>query len=359
MSSSDSEFYCEVCSETGEEFIVYGYCTNCNEYLCRDCFEYHRKPKSTRHHVLLLKDAMPSPSERPTATPSADICTELCKSHPSEIAVFYCETHDDFFCNSCAATTHRACVFLYIPDAAKGFDQSQELKKTFNDLNAISTLCEENIDLAAKNSAKSDNQLTAAKKSVDTYIENVKKVLAGKAETIFTKMDEINDENKQIMAVVSDTSKSTKAEAETLKETLQGLCEKKLFCQLFTEAKKATNVISELDLTITSAGSDNIIQEFKCQCDRRLFELVTNSSLFICIDPNDKKRLFPIYQSVMVTRASKAENDVPTESAPGVPEPDFPPPTIPPRKGTFNDNMNDIQAFNDDDPIYELIEEKR
>lgn len=360
MSQKDSDaFFCEVCSETGEDFLVYGYCTNCNEYLCRNCFDYHRKPKKTRHHVLLEKDAMPKPAERPVA-PGPDECVELCNKHPVEIAVFYCNNHDEFFCNSCAATTHRTCEFLYIPDAAKGFVESQELEKTFASLCVIAKLCEENIDLAAKNSVKSENQLSAAKKNVESYMENVKKVFAAKAEKIFAKMEEINNENKLNMTTVSNTSKSTKANAEVLKENLQRLCDKKQFCQLYTETKKAAKTIGELDLTITDVGNENAIQEFKCQCDKRLHQFVTNSSLFICIDPNDKKRLFPIYQPVMVTHASKTNNDVPGEQAPEVPEPNFPPPMIPPRKGTNSDSLTDMQSYADDDndPIYEFIEDR-
>ncbi|XP_045206373.2 transcription intermediary factor 1-alpha-like [Mercenaria mercenaria] len=364
-SEDDDTLYCEICSDTGEEFIVHGYCTNCNEYMCKNCFDYHRKPKPTRNHILLLKNAMPKPTERPTASVSPDVCTELCKTHPAEIAAFYCETHDEFFCNSCAATTHKTCEFLYIPDAAKDFANSAELEKTFSDLNAISKLCEENIDHAAKNSAKSDNQLTAAKKSVETYIENVQKVLSGKAEKIYTKMEEINTDNKDNMSNVSETCKSTKSESETLKQSLQALCDKKQFCQLYTETKKAAKAISELDLTVTNAGNVNKIQEYKCQCDKRLFQLVTNSSLFICIDPNDKKRLFPLYQSVMVSESSsRIDNDVPTEQAPNVPEtldvpePNFPPPVVPPRRFTTSESIDEISIIQDDEPIYELIEDR-
>ena len=365
-SSDDGELYCEICADTGGEFIVHGYCTNCNEYMCKNCFDYHRKPKPTRNHVLLLRNAMPKPTERPISAPQPDMCTELCKKHPSEIAAFYCQTHDDFFCNSCAATTHRTCEFLYIPDAAKDFAKSTELEKTFSDLNAISKSCEENSDRSEKNSAKSDNMLSAAKKNVETYIENVQRMLREKAEKIYTKMDEINNDNKENMTNVSDTCKTTRSKSEELKQNLQNLQDKKLFCQLYTESKKASNAIRELDLIVTNAGNENKIQDYKCQCDKRLFQLATNSSIFICIDPNDKKRLFPLYQSVIVSEGSRIDNDVPTEQAPDipeildVPEPNFPPPVIPPRRFTESESSVETPVAQiEDEPIYEFIEDKR
>lgn len=367
ISSTDDEtFYCEICSETGEEFIVHGYCTNCNEYMCKNCFDYHRKPKPTRNHILLLRNAMPKPTERPTSSVSPDVCNELCKKHPAEIAAFYCVTHDDFFCNSCAATTHKTCEFLYIPDAAKDFAESAELEKTFSDLNEISKVCEENVDRSEKNSAKSDNMLAVAKKNVETYIENVQQILSEKAEKAFAKMDEINNDNKDNMSNVSDTCKTTKSKSEELKQSLQKLLDKKQFCQLYTASKKATNAIRELEVTVTNAGNENKIQHYKCQCDKRLFQIATNSSIFICIDPNDKKRLFPLYQSVIVSEGSKVDSDVPVEQAPDVPqvqdvpEPNFPPPVVPPRKFTMSESLVDIPISNvEEEPIYEFIEDKR
>ncbi|KAL4230145.1 Transcription intermediary factor 1-alpha [Mactra antiquata] len=326
-----SRILCEICEIDEDQYLAFGYCKNCDNYLCEDCFKYHRKPKPARDHVLLNKDQMPQPAERTSAATREDVCTETCQRHENEIATFYCANHDEFFCNPCAATTHKKCDFLYIPDASKNFNESEEVKKAFNDLEEIEKACDKNTELARNNTNESDKQLNTTKKTIKNYLETIQKTLQDKADKVFTKMDEINSENETNMNNVLTDCDNTKKSSSEWSAKLKELVDNKQFCQLFIESKKAKKVIAALDASITNIQSENKIQEQKCQIDKRLMQLVTSSSLFICIDPNDKSRIFPIYQGVIVKkRESDNPNDVPDEVAPGIPPPDVPPPDVPP-----------------------------
>lgn len=344
---------CEICEDDGDRYIAHGYCKNCDNYLCEDCFNYHLKPKPARDHVLLMKDEMPDPGNRSSAATPVDACTELCERHPKEVAAFYCENHDEFFCNSCAATTHRKCDFLYVPDAAENFEQSAELRRAFADLQNIVKVCDENIERAKNNTNESDNQLLSTKKSIKNYIESAQKILQEKAEKVFAKMDEIHKENKMRMEDVTTTSITTKKQTHDLSTRLRQLSDKKQLCQLYTESKKGRKVITEMNTVVTNVGTRNKIQEQKCQIDKRLLQLVSSSSLFICIDPSDKKRLFPIYQGIVVKRRDAEEDDVPSDEAPDIPPPNYPPPAVPPRKCVEELRPSTTE---EEECIYELIQ---
>ena len=94
---------CHPCSLDGNQVAVYGFCTECIEYLCRDCHKDHKKFKKTHLHTVLIGKDLPldiSVFER-----IANI--SYCSTHPKQILQFKCINHEVFVCSICAITNHR------------------------------------------------------------------------------------------------------------------------------------------------------------------------------------------------------------------------------------------------------------
>ena len=51
--------YCYPYGEDGKSLAAESYCVDCKDFLCLDCFRFHRKIKPTKHHVLQDKKSMP------------------------------------------------------------------------------------------------------------------------------------------------------------------------------------------------------------------------------------------------------------------------------------------------------------
>ena len=96
---------CNPCIIDGKETGAFGYCLNCNEYLCKTCFEEHRKFKSTRRHAVLTG------AELPIDTSGFVKASQLihCSIHSTEKLEYKCGTHHAFLCSICAMSSHREC----------------------------------------------------------------------------------------------------------------------------------------------------------------------------------------------------------------------------------------------------------
>jgi hypothetical protein len=52
-SAEDFDECCDPCSTTGVNTEAKGFCSDCQENLCKACLDAHKKTKASRHHQLL------------------------------------------------------------------------------------------------------------------------------------------------------------------------------------------------------------------------------------------------------------------------------------------------------------------
>ncbi|XP_052765361.1 uncharacterized protein LOC128206737 isoform X2 [Mya arenaria] len=143
-SSADGSIYCLPCTQDGTKISAEGFCKNCKEHLCSPCIKYHKKFGITKKHSILDKAQMPSTTYKSEYEMR---CTEPCPYHPMEVIKFYCPTHNTVHCGNCVAFDHRGCKFDFIPDIAKDYIESDELRDIRkHDVNEEFTKCEAEID---------------------------------------------------------------------------------------------------------------------------------------------------------------------------------------------------------------------
>ena len=108
------EHYCNFCEREGNIKEAKGYCSDCKEYLCAECFSIHRGPKASRHHTLLDQQRMPKYQQQNRDTDSLsstlkggsdyvyDYCCGSCEGTGlQKEAVGYCSDCREYLCKHC------------------------------------------------------------------------------------------------------------------------------------------------------------------------------------------------------------------------------------------------------------------
>ncbi|XP_060578756.1 uncharacterized protein LOC132735785 [Ruditapes philippinarum] len=122
-STEDFDYCCEPCLTTGQHVEAHGFCVTCQEYLCCNCLDCHKKAKLSRSHQILRKcdfdklHAMQQPYNE---------CTEHCSIHRKEIINFYCPSHHALGCKDCIHSDHRTCKIEYIPEKCAGIAEDKQ-----------------------------------------------------------------------------------------------------------------------------------------------------------------------------------------------------------------------------------------
>lgn len=98
------EMVCTLCSGKNTPSTAFGFCIVCTQYLCKQCFEFHRKFKQTRQHKVLIDDELQLRNQfQEMPVPG------ICHIHPSCELEFKCFDHDKLVCSECAIFSHRNC----------------------------------------------------------------------------------------------------------------------------------------------------------------------------------------------------------------------------------------------------------
>ena len=99
--SSDEyfEYKCDPCKTAGDNAEAEGFCADCGEYLCSNCFSSHSRNKASKHHRLLNREDMPKKSNK-TCDP--------CKSAGDvKETVGYCKDCREYMCETCYVSHSR------------------------------------------------------------------------------------------------------------------------------------------------------------------------------------------------------------------------------------------------------------
>ncbi|XP_071150328.1 uncharacterized protein [Mytilus edulis] len=98
------------------------WCTNCEEGLCRECENVHRKGKTTRNHKVITID-----DYRKIEHVSI---SQICEQHGENLE-WFCKSHDEVLCVVCVPSKHKTCSDV-IPISANSANSGQS--SALNDL---------------------------------------------------------------------------------------------------------------------------------------------------------------------------------------------------------------------------------
>lgn len=275
----DSDSYCDPCSGEGKSLTAIRFCSDCEERLCKDCVEYHRKFKATKSHHLMDLTSIGQLNIPKTKN--------FCEVHLDIPLDFYCTQHDIVCCRACIPSSHQSCKEVFpLEVASKHIKKSSLFEDTLKEWQNIGKTIDHlkqdrkhNVDeLEMVESAilveigKWKNNLI---KQITTSEEKLKTDLANAKKKNIDQLRKDNNEISELNTVVLEK----KQELEFLKEHGSN---NQLYLTLREQERGVQNIVKQLqemtlsykkvvlkfekarDITITSSGS---ILETKEPCD--------------------------------------------------------------------------------------------
>ena len=130
--------WCDLCYDhTGDMTQAYGFCTECNTFICITCYGIHKRWPILQNHKILLAGYMPkSQAEKPVKYPD-------CTMHAGNITDHYCIDHSKMICSECLKLTHQNCTAspVFIISQGLGSEDIQQFETVVDSLkqNVLST----------------------------------------------------------------------------------------------------------------------------------------------------------------------------------------------------------------------------
>ncbi|XP_045194838.2 E3 ubiquitin-protein ligase TRIM33-like [Mercenaria mercenaria] len=247
---------CEPCEEDGDAFPAFGFCVDCQNYLCESCFKCHCIPKPTKKHRLL------NTAEMPRKKVSEDL-SEICKKHEGEAIKYYCKNHNVVGCNSCMLLEHKPCQKICgLNEMAQDVETSQPYIELCNRLERIEESCEKQLANARANAEDSD---LFYEKAVDK-VEQLRKEMNAHFDLLHERIEKDAGKRRDInvakMKRLIKTTESVQAEQIQIKEDLEILAETRQRKQLFIALNKSKKQVDSLQKKLSEISKENAVTKY-------------------------------------------------------------------------------------------------
>ncbi|XP_060554317.1 uncharacterized protein LOC132715344 [Ruditapes philippinarum] len=244
-SAEDFDHCCEPCLTTGQHIEAHGFCVTCQEYLCKNCHDVHRKTKVSRNHQILQRYDF---DKIQTTRKSNNECTEMCQVHEKEIIKFYCPSHHALVCNDCIVLGHRTCKVDYIPEKCVGIadgtefgDVMQKLGEKLKEASEISKKAKSSRSNINDYSKEIIKAITEFRKEINDRLDLMQKDALNNAE-------EIKSNNNKIIQHVLDTCENTISGIKCLQSSLHASKSNHEDGQLYIDMKRAESTLKSYEL---------------------------------------------------------------------------------------------------------------
>ncbi|XP_045176315.2 uncharacterized protein LOC123536888 [Mercenaria mercenaria] len=235
-SAKDFDHSCQPCLTFGQHVAADGFCVECQEYLCKTCFECHKRKKVSRNHQLLDKDNV---GKHAITRKDSEECTEKCSVHKKEIIDFFCPTHESLGCNDCIILNHRTCKIDYIPVKCADIGGSEEYRVIMEKLNEKMKDAE---DIMKKAEVR-DKEIDKCHAGIIKEILNFRKEINERLDQLQQKIQKDADKNKSndkiIIQIVLDECANISSDIKKLQSTLQAHKSSRQNGHLYINMKRA------------------------------------------------------------------------------------------------------------------------
>ena len=173
---------CGNCEKSSAQSV---YCFQCCAFWCEDCIPAHNIIRVNKdHRVLAIKDFEDQDIEDVLKRPV--FCQK--QHHESEELKFFCKDCDVAICSTCAITLHEGHGKVTLQDAAN--ERKLRLESVLESKREKARV-KENMKAKLENEAiKIEEQVTGLKRNVQSFIDNIIKVIESKKREIFKQVEE-------------------------------------------------------------------------------------------------------------------------------------------------------------------------
>lgn len=255
MTEEKNNINCGPCyREDGPENVAVGYCKDCKEHLCKECFGSHRKPKPCRNHCIVPLNEASNISNNTRERPN-DLKDETCSKHFGLKTEVFCVVHNDVICVYCFYKEHSACQNVHLTDIKHDFLYSEEVEKclkrlqeTTDNAELIKLQVDENIQ-----TMEESNKL--CEQSIDTFNELLKDAIHKLHNNMKEQVISLSQNNTLSSAI--DYYQNAKKNIDATIHTIETCRENGHPCRLFVELKAFESTIKLIQADILNAGLKN------------------------------------------------------------------------------------------------------
>ncbi|XP_078699522.1 E3 ubiquitin-protein ligase TRIM56-like [Branchiostoma floridae x Branchiostoma belcheri] len=212
--SKHEDVMCNNCAENDSPEAASARCLTCDEFLCPDCVNAHKRVRLTRDHCLVALDTIRASK---TEAPLKNAKTPLCEKHDNQVMRFFCTTCRIPVCHDCTVIDHREPEHEYVY-------LTELVDDTKDVLTELSSLSEGRIhEIKVVQSALAKTSLTLEENKAA-----VKRQLAAATEKLKQRVERKIDKQhklllKKLSEIVSSREKELNIHEDFLDTTLASL----------------------------------------------------------------------------------------------------------------------------------------
>ncbi|XP_052789510.1 uncharacterized protein LOC128223990 isoform X1 [Mya arenaria] len=287
--------HCEPCKERNPEKTAQMFCPTCEEYLCNDCVETHKKMKMTKTHLPIPKEVV---KEQSKLSDEVFIECEPCQlGNKRQRAKKYCHECNEYLCANCVIL-HKSTKITkqHVPEPIENLQKGPSSRKRF--CNPCSDECQEEASMFCK----------ACKEYLcETCVAYHRKQKATKDHTLSTDLSiGDTDEDKDIPCDVCKIAKTFSPSENFCTDCEENLCKSCTEVHLKRKITKEHKISKIEDRKLSNAINCTVCQDAGCSSTA-----VTYCSDCIeyicekCMDMHQRHKLMKDHHLVAMEEMSK------------------------------------------------------
>ncbi|XP_053389584.1 E3 ubiquitin-protein ligase TRIM33-like [Mercenaria mercenaria] len=270
------DIFCEPCVCDGKQIEAEGFCVDCSEYLCGQCYNLHGRFKAFKHHVLQDKKNMPVDV---ASTGVLDVCVEKCSKHPTKVTEYFCRSCDTLGCSACITTNHRQCQHVdHVPDIVIDLENNEEFKEFAEYFDEKLTLLKERINKINSRKTEAEEMRKQAKAELKKQRDMMNKFFDQLEDKINKKIMDIDKNNKATLKTASDRCVILNDELNKMKTAIETNRKNGQKCELYMKMKRSKPEIEKLDGQLEMLHEDSKIQRYKLVQSAQTEEMMKNTT---------------------------------------------------------------------------------
>ncbi|XP_045158770.2 uncharacterized protein LOC123524554 [Mercenaria mercenaria] len=270
------DIYCEPCVNDGKQIEAEGFCVDCSEYLCGQCYKNHTRYKAFRHHVLQDKDKMPVDTRKAGAR---DVCQEKCSIHPTKIIEYFCKSCNKLGCHACITVNHRQCQNVdHIPNIATDLEQSEEFKEFTNKLDNMLESINGRKKKLSSNITETDEMKSKARADLKKQRDEINKFFDHLEAEMERRIEDIDKRNKKILKTATFALDSIGDDLKQVKTTIHTKQKNGQNCELFIAVKNYKQKMETVNKEFEKLDGGNKIQRYALTTSTQIKEVLKNTT---------------------------------------------------------------------------------
>ena len=189
----EQKIQCDNCTDENSAAIR---CEECAVFLCSYCSEFHKKSRSTKHHILTTLQELKS-----AASPTSVAEKIRCKKHKEELIKLYCKTCQSTICRDCTIVEHRTHDYAFIEDVA--LVQKEMLKQNMNEVKKRQATLKRGIASLKLFDQSLVQENASVVAQVTSHFEELQRIFVSKKNELLSKARSLTSlKRKQIQAQI-------------------------------------------------------------------------------------------------------------------------------------------------------------